>query len=85
MTHVLSPELALAYVRELSCDIVAAELHAPGGDRLAGDGAHDGHPLRVRDEAGELVLTLGPCALARLVRHDAAAALAALSRPAETP
>jgi hypothetical protein len=83
VTRVLTPELTLAYVRELSCDVAAAELRSPSGERLAG-GAVDGErTVRVRCEAGELALALGPCAVEALVRYDAQTALAALSRPAE--
>jgi hypothetical protein len=85
MTFVLSPELALAYVRELSCDVAAAELRASDGTPLAGEPVRGAGGLVVRAAAGELVLGLGPCALPALVRHDGAAALAALSRPQETP
>jgi hypothetical protein len=85
MTSVLTPELVLAYVRELSCDVVAAALRAPDGTPMAGDPVGEGEAVRVRAAAGELVLGLGPCALPSLVRHDGAAALAALSRPGQAP
>lgn len=83
MTRVLTPELTLAYVRELSCDVAAAELRAPSGDRLAGDGVDAARALRVGSEAGELWLEVGPHAIRPLVHHDAEAALGAFNRPPE--
>jgi hypothetical protein len=83
VTRVLTPELTLAYVRELSCGVAAAELRAPSGERLAGDGVDVERALRVRAEGAELLLEVGPYAVQPLVRHDAEAALAALNRPPE--
>lgn len=39
MTGVLSPELAVTYVRELSADVTGAVALGRGGERLAGPGA----------------------------------------------
>ena len=39
MTPALTPELAVAYLRELSADIVDVAVLAPGGERLAGEEA----------------------------------------------
>jgi hypothetical protein len=83
VTRVLTPELTLAYVCELSCDVAAAELRAPSGDRLAGRGVDEAQAVRVGSESGEVLLELGPYAIRPLVRHDAEIALEALNRPAK--
>jgi|SRR3954469_1503324 hypothetical protein len=88
VSRVLSPELALALVRELCCDVVAAELRAADasdGERLAGEDVGGAQAMRLRDGGVEMALSLGPQAMPALVRHDAAMGLAALRRPEDRP
>jgi hypothetical protein len=80
----LTPELALALVRELSGDVVAVELRRADGVRIAGDPATGPDVIRVQDGGVELAVAVGPRGLPGLARHDAEAALRSLSRPSAT-
>jgi len=79
----LSPGQAIAYLRALSCDVRAVGVHAPDGALLAGEAVPSGDVVRARVGVHEIVLALGPHALAALAAHDAQRAAAALGRPAD--
>jgi hypothetical protein len=75
----LPPDLAAAYVRELTCDTRAVAVRGPGGALLAGEDPPAGaEVVRSRQGQYEIAVATGPRALAALARHDAEAALAAL-------
>ena len=91
MTAALTPELALAYVRELSTDVrdgavldaqgrlLAGAAHLarllPGGGAEAGDA---GCILMERGARHAIVVECGPFALPEVIRTDLRAALASL-------
>ena len=82
----LSPELAVAYLRELSWGARAISVHGSDGELLAGDepdGA--GNVVRARDDHHAIGVALGPQTLPALAAHDAALALEALIRPGFPP
>jgi hypothetical protein len=69
----LTPELALAYLAELSLDVRAAAVRsAPDGSLLAGaEGLREENAdLSVRGRTHVLAVTLGPLAMPSLVRLD---------------
>jgi hypothetical protein len=75
----LTPELAVAYVRELTAGSLAVSVRDAGGAALAGDDARDaGELVLVRGGDYEIAVSIGPRALPALARHDADGALAAL-------
>jgi len=74
----LSPHSAVAYLRELSCDVRAVAVLGPGEEVLAGAPPGGGDVVRARGSGHEIALGLGPHALAALASHDAERALEAL-------
>jgi len=77
----LAPQLAVAYLRALSCDVRAVAIRGPGGARLAQDGILGGDVVRARQAGHEIAVAIGPHALPALACHDAERALeAALQR-----
>ena len=69
----LTPELIAAYVRALSCDVTSVGVGAPGAPAPAG------RVVRARSGDVEVVIGLGPHALAPLAAHDAGLAARALT------
>ena len=85
MTAALTPELALAYVRELSADVKAGAVLDPEGAVLAGSPGLAGLPeggdralLVERSGAYAMVIECGPFAMPDVIRLDMRAALASL-------
>ena len=88
----LTPELALAYLKELSADYRSGVILDAHGERLAGDerlvielapGVHEGETstgkvFAIRTPSHTIVITTGPFALPRVTRRDLRAALAGL-------
>jgi len=97
----LSPELALAYLKELSADyrsgvVLDAQHHPLAGDeRLAltlTPGIHEGATttgkvFAICTSTHAIVITTGPFSLSRVVRHDLRQALAGMGAESaqETP
>src|SRR6478735_4971575 len=75
VTAALTPELAIAYVRELSADVRGVVVLAADGTLLAG-----------RTEEHAIVVSAGPLSLVGPTARDARAAVSALAgRAAGTP
>ena len=83
----LSPELAVAYLRELTWGARAISVHGSDGDLLAGDEptGDAGDVVRARESHHEIAVALGPHALPALAAHDAELAVEALVRPGFPP
>jgi hypothetical protein len=75
----LTPELAVAYLRELTSAARAIAVRGPGGDLLAGDES-PAAPGVVSARLGghEIAVDVGPAGMPALARHDAEQALRAL-------
>jgi hypothetical protein len=99
MTAALTPELALAYIRDLSADYLAGAVLDAHGQRLAGDSAlaaadvHGegatarGRVFAARSATHAIVVVTSPRALPGPTRRDVRTALSALSGqdPLQTP
>jgi hypothetical protein len=82
----ISPELAVAYLRELSWGARAISVHGSDGELLAGDEPDQGGDVvRAHDAHHEIAVALGPQALPALAAQDAEMALEALIRPGFPP
>jgi hypothetical protein len=75
----LTPELAVAYLRELTSAAGAVAVRGPGGDLLAGTES-PAAPGAVTARFGgyEIAVDVGPTGMPALARHDAEQALRAL-------
>ena len=75
----LSPQLAAAYVRELTFPARAVAVRGPGGELLAGDESPAvAGVVTARLGGHEIAVDLDPRGLPSLARHDAEAALHAV-------
>jgi hypothetical protein len=81
---VFSPELAAAYVRELTWEARAVSVRGPGGALLAGDESGAGGDV-VRASLGvhEIAVAVGRGNLRALIEYDAEHALRAVLSPGE--
>jgi hypothetical protein len=81
----LSPELAAAYVHELTFRARAVAVRGPGGELLAGEAspAVAAGVVTARLGSHEIAVDVGPHGLPELARHDAEQALRSLLSPAE--
>ena len=77
----LPPQLAVAYLRALSCDVRAVAVHGSGGAVLAQDGVLAGDIVRARQADHEIAVAIGPHALPALVGHDAERTLELVLHP----
>jgi len=75
MTAALTPDLALAYLRELQPDLAGAEIGPPGAPL---EGATQA--LRVRAGNQEIAVLPGPNHLPKLLAHDAERVAQVLNR-----
>ena len=85
MTAALTPELALAYVRELSADVRDGVVLDAAGVVLAGSaalaGSASGDVIEERSATHAIAVRCGPFALPEVIRTDLRAALARLDSP----
>ena len=82
MSRAVTPELALAYLRELSSDVRAARVRDGEGRVLAGDAELAGEVVAGRAGGVEVGLVLGARSLPVLARHDAGVVARALAAEA---
>ena len=68
----LPPQLAVAYLRALSCDVRAVAVHGPGGAVLAQDGVLAGDIVRAR-QADHGMIRGGPAGNPQRAKIDAGA------------